>query len=75
MTILDDIAAYKRDEVAAAKARLPIGELESAAGAAPGVRGFRAALERKKAAGAYGLIAEVMGKETGICGGRGGQCN
>jgi indole-3-glycerol phosphate synthase len=59
MTILDDIAKYKREEVAAAKARLPIGGLEDAARAAPLVRGFRAALERKKQAGAYGLIAEV----------------
>jgi indole-3-glycerol phosphate synthase len=59
MTILDDIAKYKREEVAAAKARMPITGLEDAARAAPSVRGFRAALEFKKKAGAYGLIAEV----------------
>jgi len=59
VTILDDIARYKREEVAGAKARLPIEGLEDAARAAPMVRGFRAALERKKAVGAYGLIAEI----------------
>ncbi len=52
MTILDDIAKYKREEVAAAKARLPISELETAARAAPMVRGFRAALEARRRAGA-----------------------
>lgn len=59
MTILDDIAKYKRVEVAAAKARMPVGEIEAAARAAPAVRGFRAALEGKRAAGSYGLIAEI----------------
>ncbi|MEI9993342.1 MAG: indole-3-glycerol phosphate synthase TrpC [Rhizomicrobium sp.] len=59
MTILDQIAAYKRVEVAAAKTRLPPGEIEAAARAAGEVRGFRAALEAMRAAGRYGLIAEV----------------
>ncbi|MEI9992182.1 MAG: indole-3-glycerol phosphate synthase TrpC [Rhizomicrobium sp.] len=59
MTVLDDIAAYKREEVAAAKARLSMAEIETAARAAPPVRGFRAALERARAEGRYGLIAEV----------------
>jgi len=59
MTILDDIAKYKREEVATAKARVSTAEIESAARAAPAVRGFRAALERKRAAGGYGLIAEI----------------
>ncbi len=59
MTILDDIAKYKRVEVAAAKARMPVGEIEAAARAAPAVRGFRATLEGKRAAGSYGLIAEI----------------
>jgi indole-3-glycerol phosphate synthase len=59
MTILDDIAVYKREEVATAKLRVPLAGLEDAARAAPLVRGFRAALERKRASGTYGLIAEV----------------
>ncbi len=59
MTILDDIAVYKRQEVEAAKARLSTAEIETAARAAPPVRGFRAALERARAERRYGLIAEV----------------
>ncbi|MBS0471352.1 MAG: indole-3-glycerol phosphate synthase TrpC [Proteobacteria bacterium] len=59
MTILDDIAVYKRQEVAEAKLRVSTSEIEAAARAAPAVRGFRAALERKRAEGQYGLIAEV----------------
>jgi indole-3-glycerol phosphate synthase len=59
MTILDDIATYKRDEVAAAKARLSIAEIETAARAAPAVRGFRAALEKARGEHRAGLIAEI----------------
>lgn len=59
MTILDDIARYKRQEVAEAKLRVSTSEIEAAARAAPAVRGFRAALEQKRAEGKYGLIAEV----------------
>jgi indole-3-glycerol phosphate synthase len=59
MTILDDIAAYKRDEVRDAKSRMPLAELETAARAAGPVRGFRAALEKARAEKRYGLIAEI----------------
>src|SRR6201996_233377 len=58
-TILDKIVAYKRDEVAAAKKKLPPKDVEALALAAGPVRGFRAALEDKKARGEYGLIAEI----------------
>jgi indole-3-glycerol phosphate synthase len=58
-TILDKIAAYKREEVAAAKAALPLSELEARAKAAPPVRGFAAALDAKAANGQWGLIAEI----------------
>ena len=58
-TILDQIVAYKRDEVAAARARLPPKECEARARDAGPVRGFRLALEAKKEAGEFGLIAEI----------------
>ncbi len=58
MTILDDIIAYKRIEVAAAKANAPIAAIEALAKDAGPVRGFRRALERKAAEG-FALIAEV----------------
>jgi indole-3-glycerol phosphate synthase len=58
-TILDKIAAYKREEVARAKARLTLSELEALAKAAPPPRGFARALDAKQAAGAWALIAEI----------------
>lgn len=58
-TILDKIAAYKREEVAKAKAALSLSELEARAKAAPPVRGFARALDAKAAEGKWGLIAEI----------------
>lgn len=58
MTILDDIIAYKKDEVAAAKANAPIAAVETLARQAPAPRGFRKALESKAADG-FALIAEI----------------
>ena len=57
--ILTRIGAYKREEIAAAKRERPLAMLEQAANAAPAPRGFLTALERKRAAGEYGLIAEI----------------
>jgi indole-3-glycerol phosphate synthase len=57
--ILADIAAYKREEIAAAKRRRPFAELERDAKAASAPRGFLAAIERRRAAGDYALIAEI----------------
>ena len=59
MSILDKIALYKREEIAAAKARMAPAEIEARARDADPVRGFRAALDAKKESGEYGLIAEV----------------
>jgi indole-3-glycerol phosphate synthase len=59
MTILDDIAAYKLEEVAAAKAHLPEKELDRLAFMASPPRGFRAALEFARNDERYGLIAEI----------------
>ncbi len=57
-TILDRITAYKREEVAAGKAEVPLDAMETRARAASPTRGFREAL-RKAAMGGYGLIAEI----------------
>ncbi|MEL6297411.1 MAG: indole-3-glycerol phosphate synthase TrpC [Pseudomonadota bacterium] len=58
-TILDRITAYKRDEVAAAKAARPFAQVDRAARACAPVRPFADALAGKSTAGGYGLIAEI----------------
>ena len=58
-TILDKIAAYKREEVASAKAERPLRTLMTMAREAPAPRGFRAALEAAKKRKKPGLIAEI----------------
>ena len=57
--ILDKINAYKRDEIAAAKAAHPLGRLEEEAHAASPSRGFADAIEKKIANDAFALIAEI----------------
>jgi indole-3-glycerol phosphate synthase len=57
--ILNKIEAYKRQEIAAAKAARPLAALEAQARAASPPRGFLAAIERRLAAGRPALIAEV----------------
>src|ERR1700756_5412151 len=57
--ILARIGAYKREEIAAAKRRRPLAELESVARAAAAPRGFLPAIERRLEAGGYTLIAEI----------------
>ena len=59
MTILDDIAAYKRREIAAAKAAIPPDDIEARARAADAPRGFRAALLTARAEKRIGLIGEI----------------
>jgi len=57
--ILQKIAAYKREEIAAAKASQPLEAVEAAARKAPPVRPFAAALQASIAAGQFALIAEI----------------
>nr|WP_289852465.1 indole-3-glycerol phosphate synthase TrpC [Mesorhizobium liriopis] len=57
--VLRRIEAYKRDEIKAAKARLPLHELKAKVRDCAPTRGFAQALRAKHAAGAFGLIAEV----------------
>ena len=59
MSILDDIAAYKRQEIVIAKAKVPLAEIEARAQGASPPRGFRAALARARAEKRIGLIAEI----------------
>ncbi|MGD9801186.1 MAG: indole-3-glycerol phosphate synthase TrpC, partial [Parvularculaceae bacterium] len=58
MTILDDIIAYKRSEVATAKKNAPYSALDAIARGAQRPRGFEAAM-RRSASNHYALIAEI----------------
>ena len=58
-TILDKIAAYKREEVAAAKAKTDLAEIIDRASAQPPTRGFQNALQAKISSGQWALIAEI----------------
>lgn len=57
--ILDRITDYKREEIAAAKATMPLAALEAKAREASPPRGFADALRRKHNDGRFALIAEV----------------
>ena len=57
--ILTKIEAYKREEIAAAKASRPLAALERAAKRPPPPRGFLAAHRATARGGGYALIAEI----------------
>lgn len=58
-SVLDEILAFKREDVAARKKRLALADLLVRAEAAPHARGFVTALQRRVAAGSPAVIAEV----------------
>ena len=57
--VLDDILAYKRKEIAAAKRAVSEASLRAKAEAQSPVRGFIDALRSRMARGEYALIAEI----------------
>ncbi len=57
--ILEKITRYKREEVAAAKAKRPLQVMAEYARSAPRVRPFAGAIEAKIKAGASALVAEI----------------
>jgi indole-3-glycerol phosphate synthase len=57
--VLAHIEAYKRREIAEAKLRVPLAELEKRAARADPPRGFADALQRELDAGRFALIAEI----------------
>ncbi|HTK80251.1 MAG TPA: indole-3-glycerol phosphate synthase TrpC [Rhizomicrobium sp.] len=59
MTILENIASYKREEVARAKTQAPLGVLEKQIRLNSAPRGFRARLLEKQSGGQFALIAEI----------------